>query len=270
MRRTYAHSLAAVVFLALVAGAAGVRPATAVTHLNGPEYQVALGRLCVDGVTRVEGASAALPAPLAARLTRALGVLRPLLARARGVSAPAATAAQHRALLRSLDTLVGTATTLSRKLRSVKAPAAAAAVVRPYAKKLETAAGTVRTTFASLGVWPCVDLFTEVEGSLAIDVRPPVARAVAATARAGAVVALRYAVTDDSGVARVTLTLTLGKRRAAVAPTTTAFAAVRKGVTYRTVWHSPAGARGKLTYCVQAQDRAGNRSAKSCALLTLR
>ena len=80
--------------------------------------------------------------------------------------------------------------------------------------------------------------------------------------------ALRFKIYDDRGVARATGTVKRGARR--LATLKTGFGPVANGTIYFLPWKTPAKAAGPLTFCVVATDRAGNKSAASCAPLSLR
>jgi hypothetical protein len=100
-----------------------------------------------------------------------------------------------------------------------------------------------------------------------VDTLAPRVTALAATARAGALVPLRARVSDDSGAAtRLRLTVTRGSRLLK----TLSLAAHSDGSVTTARWRAPRALRGTLTVCATALDAAGHTSSRSCAPLRLR
>jgi hypothetical protein len=72
---------------------------------------------------------------------------------------------------------------------------------------------------------------------------------------------IQYAVADDGGRAAVTVDVlgtTLHVPMKAVNPS----------AVYTVAWRKPPGAPAKLRFCVRAVDPSGNRSSRSCAVLS--
>lgn len=101
------------------------------------------------------------------------------------------------------------------------------------------------------------------------DKRKPTAEAIYTPAKRGTVAKLRFKIYDDQGVAKA---LTIVKRGSTVVGTaSTGYGPVASGSTYYVGWHVPANAaKGNYWFCVVAVDRAGNKSAQSCAPLALK
>ena len=101
------------------------------------------------------------------------------------------------------------------------------------------------------------------------DRKAPTSRALASSGRRGRAAQLRFKVYDEHGVAKV---VTKVKRNGTVVGTpSTGFGPVAFGSVYFLAWHVPAqAAKGNYRFCVVAYDRAGNRSAESCAPLALK
>jgi hypothetical protein len=91
-------------------------------------------------------------------------------------------------------------------------------------------------------------------------------RALPSSGFRGSVVKLRYRVADNSGSTREIVTVYRG-RTARVKRVSTRFGPT--GKTYFVRWRSPRGGVG-WRFCVQAFDRAGNKSAVSCARIRLK
>ena len=101
------------------------------------------------------------------------------------------------------------------------------------------------------------------------DTRKPSAVPHVENARAGRPLKLLYQASDDSGRAAVVLTVFDGSRRIALFALPERTAA--PGIMYSVNWHVPATAAHRvLTYCARASDAGGNRSATTCAKLTVR
>jgi hypothetical protein len=97
----------------------------------------------------------------------------------------------------------------------------------------------------------------------------PNASALASTAKRGTVAKLRFKIYDDQGVARALTTIKRGNTL--LATPSTGFGPVAYGSVYYVGWHVPANAtKGSYWFCVTAVDRAGNKSAPSCAPLLLK
>jgi hypothetical protein len=101
------------------------------------------------------------------------------------------------------------------------------------------------------------------------DKKKPSAQALYTSGKRGGVAKLRFKIYDDQGVAKAMTTI---KRGATVVSTTsTGYGPVAYGSVYFVGWHVPAKVqRGSYWFCVIAVDRAGNKSAQSCAPLALR
>lgn len=106
-------------------------------------------------------------------------------------------------------------------------------------------------------------------GALSVsDTTKPAAFVQPQHAYRGRRVFLRYGVSDDSGVARADLSV----RTAGGATIKTfrgGFSSAVPGDTHGFVWRVPRTAPARLSVCVRATDRAGNRSALACARLTI-
>ena len=97
------------------------------------------------------------------------------------------------------------------------------------------------------------------------DVGAPRARALAGTGKRGRRTLLRFRLTDNSGSASASVTVTRGARR---------LASLRKrsgparGQVFSVSWRVPAGlAPGRLRFCVKPADQSGNKGRQSCAPL---
>jgi Subtilase family len=100
------------------------------------------------------------------------------------------------------------------------------------------------------------------------DTQRPSVRALESSGRRGRVARLRYAVRDDSGVARQQVVVSRSRRR--LKTIVTAYGAAR-GQRASVSWHVPRRTRrGRLRFCVSANDRAGNATPSSCAALRIR
>jgi hypothetical protein len=101
------------------------------------------------------------------------------------------------------------------------------------------------------------------------DKKRPTARALLSAAKRGSAAKLRFKIYDDQGVAKAIATVKRGSK--VVARTTTGYGPVAFGSVYYVGWHVPAkAAKGAYSFCVVAVDRAGNKSAQSCAALPLK
>jgi hypothetical protein len=101
------------------------------------------------------------------------------------------------------------------------------------------------------------------------DKKAPTALALASTGKRGRAAQLRFKVYDNNGVAKVTSTV---KRNGTpMATSSTGYGPVAYGSVYFLDWKVPANvAKGNYSFCVVAVDRAGNKSAQTCAPLALR
>jgi len=95
----------------------------------------------------------------------------------------------------------------------------------------------------------------------------PVVKALASTGRRGAPFFLLYRSTDDRGFAGETYAIFKGTK---LVKQWSVMAGERDGRVQRAPSSLPPSVSGKLTFCVGAQDMNGNRSAWSCAPLTIR
>lgn len=116
----------------------------------------------------------------------------------------------------------------------------------------------------------CDMAMTEDRGATARfdDVAAPSARALAAAARRGRPVRLRFRLSDNSGTARATVTVLGAAKRL---KTLRRPLGPAKGAVYGVSWKVPRrlGLRG-VRFCVVAVDASGNRSPKRCAPLRVR
>jgi uncharacterized repeat protein (TIGR01451 family) len=101
------------------------------------------------------------------------------------------------------------------------------------------------------------------------DKKKPTAEALYTPGKRGATVKLRFKIYDDQGVAKATTSIKRGATLVGTAKT--GFGPVAAGSVYFVGWHVPANAaKGNYWFCVVATDRAGNKSAQSCAPLALK
>jgi hypothetical protein len=89
-----------------------------------------------------------------------------------------------------------------------------------------------------------------------VDVLPPQAVALDGAS-------IQYAVADDGGRAAVTVTVDVLGMTLHVP-----MKAVNPSAVYTVAWRKPPGAPAKLRFCVRAVDPSGNRSSRSCAVLS--
>jgi hypothetical protein len=102
-----------------------------------------------------------------------------------------------------------------------------------------------------------------------VDTVKPSAHALDSRGRRGTVAKLRFKVYDDHGVAKALATVRHGKK--VVARVSTGFGPVAYGEVYYVGWNVPrTAAKGSYVFCVTALDKASNRSAQSCAPLSVR
>src|SRR5207302_3112145 len=106
-----------------------------------------------------------------------------------------------------------------------------------------------------------------VQGPTVVDTIPPKAKAIKSTGVRGKQVHLLSQASDDSGQVQITDTVKKGSKTLAIIKT--GLAATKPGVTYFVLWKAPVSVLGALTHCVQAFDKAGNKSVSSCASLTI-
>lgn len=101
------------------------------------------------------------------------------------------------------------------------------------------------------------------------DKRKPTAQALYTPAKRGTVAKLRFKIYDDQGVAKAITSVKRGSTLVGTAQT--GYGPVASGSVYYVGWHVPAkAAKGNYWFCVTAVDRAGNKSAQSCAPLALK
>jgi uncharacterized repeat protein (TIGR01451 family) len=101
------------------------------------------------------------------------------------------------------------------------------------------------------------------------DKKKPTAEALYTPGKRGATVKLRFKIYDDQGVAKATTSIKRGATLVGTAKT--GYGPVAAGSVYFVGWHVPANAaKGNYWFCVVATDRAGNKSAQSCAPLALK
>ncbi|HEX4678939.1 MAG TPA: hypothetical protein VH210_07020 [Gaiellaceae bacterium] len=101
------------------------------------------------------------------------------------------------------------------------------------------------------------------------DKKKPTSKALSSSGKRGHSAQLRFKVYDEHGVAKV---VTKVKWNSTVVGTpSTGFGPVAYGSTYFLPWYVPTkAAKGHYSFCVVAYDRAGNKSAQSCAPLALK
>ena len=93
--------------------------------------------------------------------------------------------------------------------------------------------------------------------------------ALLTSAKRGAVAKLRFKIYDDHGIAKAITTVKRGTT--IVGKASTGYGPVAFGSVYYVGWRVPKrAAKGTYTFCVTAVDRAGNKSARSCAPVALR
>ncbi len=99
------------------------------------------------------------------------------------------------------------------------------------------------------------------------DLTRPRLRALPSLGRRGRVAELQYSVWDDSGFTRERIQVFRGSRLLHVK--STSFAPSEPGVAYWAGWRVPRRLAGRVRFCVQAWDEAGNASPRDCARLRL-
>jgi hypothetical protein len=123
--------------------------------------------------------------------------------------------------------------------------------------------GAAGTTIAPLG------LNGDTAPRKAQDKKKPTVHALVVSAKRGAVAKLRFKIYDDKGTAKAMTTVKRGTK--VIGKANTGYGPVAYGSVYYVGWHVPAkAAKGKYTFCVVAVDRAGNKSAPSCAPVALK
>lgn len=100
-----------------------------------------------------------------------------------------------------------------------------------------------------------------------VDRLAPRIGAIDSAGRRGGVAKLHFSIYDDSGVAEARIKVERGRR--VIATLRSGYGPVASGLTYYYPWHVPKGAKGPLSFCVRAADRAGHLSRWSCAPLRL-
>jgi hypothetical protein len=100
-----------------------------------------------------------------------------------------------------------------------------------------------------------------------VDIAAPVVHALAASGRAGTIVALRASALDNSGAAA---TLRLAISRNGRTLQTLSLPARADGGIVTARWRAPKALRGELTVCARAVDAAGNESSRTCTTVRLR
>jgi Domain of unknown function DUF11 len=101
------------------------------------------------------------------------------------------------------------------------------------------------------------------------DKKKPTAQALFTSGKRGGVAKLRFKIYDDQGVAKATTTIKRGSK--VVGTAKTGYGPVAYGSIYFVGWRVPVKAvKGSYWFCVAAFDRAGNKSAQSCAPLSLK
>lgn len=101
-----------------------------------------------------------------------------------------------------------------------------------------------------------------------IDDEVPNVEALVSTGKRGGTANLRYTSSDDSGEAYEQITIFKGKK--VVGRITTVLAERDPDLTYTQKWPVKKTIYGKFSFCLIAIDDAGNKSDKSCAVLTVK
>jgi len=100
------------------------------------------------------------------------------------------------------------------------------------------------------------------------DTTPPRVQAVTSYAVRGSVAHLQYRLWEETGATGEDINIVTSSHR--VGSVHTSLGPIDSGTQYYAKWKVPASVRGPLGFCVTAYDRAGNRSAESCAKLVIR
>jgi hypothetical protein len=131
--------------------------------------------------------------------------------------------------------------------------------------------GGWETTVAALAAAPFT-IFPPTQPTpppTAVDTAPPTVRALAGSARRGALAKLRYRIWENSTETREAITIRRGGK--VLASKSTAFGDVISGDLYYAEWRVPKKLRpGRLRFCVVSNDRTGNRSDPACASLLIK
>ena len=127
----------------------------------------------------------------------------------------------------------------------------------------QTATGTVTVTDVPTGVVGSLS-FTSSLG----DLTPPEAHALAATGSWGRMVGLPFTGSDAQGEVAAQIVVKRGTRT--LAHLQGQFFGIHAGKSYSFGWKAPTRkVSGAITFCLTLADRAGNRSAKTCAPIRL-
>ena len=128
---------------------------------------------------------------------------------------------------------------------------------------------TLTYVAGSTGSTPPVGLNGDGTPTKKQDKHAPTSRALASAGKRGRAAQLRFKVYDDNGVAKVTTTVK--RNGSVVGKASTGYGPVAYGSVYYLGWKVPARAvKGNYSFCVVAVDRAGNKSAQTCAPLALK
>ena len=99
------------------------------------------------------------------------------------------------------------------------------------------------------------------------DVTPPRVHALASTGKAGQLAHLRFTASDNSGATRENVTVY--SRSTVTKRISTALGASQAGAVNFVTWRIPAKPKPPLRFCLVALDAAKNKSAQSCARITV-
>ncbi len=115
-----------------------------------------------------------------------------------------------------------------------------------------------------------LDASTDVTATFThVDREEPRLKTMAASSSAGKNAALRFRVFDDSGKSSESFTILQGK--VTIGRVTVPLGPVEYRHVYTANWRVPARLKpGQRVFCGVAADAAGNRSARSCSLLTIK
>jgi hypothetical protein len=235
-------------------------------------YQTPASPLPGENVTYVLSADDLTPNQLAqnvyVNVTLPAGVTLVNSSADRGSGCTATTASTLRCYL---DFLSGQATHATI-LVTAKVIAAGAQVfsasISAQQSESSLANNTVTLTFGGASSAP-VGLNGDGTPTKTQDKKKPTAQALLTSGKRGTVAKLRFKIYDDQGVAKATTTIKRGTK--VVGTAGTGYGPVAYGSVYYVGWHVPAKApKGTYWFCVTAVDRAGNKSAQSCAPLSLK
>jgi len=98
------------------------------------------------------------------------------------------------------------------------------------------------------------------------DTKPPSLKALASSGKRGGTTTLRFRANDNSGTTKLAVEIRRGGK--VVGSLATKFGAA-KGNVSAVRFRTPSGFSGNYTWCATAADKAGNRSARSCAALRI-